>query len=335
MGITRVALEPFTIERGWERVSARAPNRRAGRPSASRGVARLVAVDAGGRHRRGGRRARRPSRSRRSPRPRRCSGRIVLLPDGDPPGDSDDRGAVDARRSAPRLACRGRGRDPVGRQRSRQSAQRARLRIRHRASACCPPRRSAATMRRRFAADLAHGRRSDVARADQPDHAGRRDGQQRDRRHPGPRSSRRMGHRRRAPRLLGLRDRRAGQRHRRGDGARGGARDRGAATSRRAGRSGSRCGAGRSRGSSARRRTPRAHASELDRVVAIAEHRCRHRPGHRLDRARPGRPDPGRPAADAGLPDASSARRRSTRASGTPFSRTARRSSWRAFRRST
>ncbi len=100
MGIGQVALEPFTIERGWERVSARArivaPAERqlhvaslGWSPSTPEGgfeaeVVALVAfspeaLPAGG----------------------ALQGRIVLLPDGDPPGNFR------------RRAC-----DPLGRQRS-------------------------------------------------------------------------------------------------------------------------------------------------------------------------------------------------------------------------
>jgi carboxypeptidase Q len=88
MGITRVALEPFTIERGWERVAARArilaPDGRpihvaslGWSPSTPEGGfdAEVVALDAF-------------SPGALPPRAA-LQGRIVLLPDGDPPGDSD------------------------------------------------------------------------------------------------------------------------------------------------------------------------------------------------------------------------------------------------------
>jgi carboxypeptidase Q len=87
MGITQVALEPFTIERGWERVSARArilaPADRpihvaslGWSPSTPEGGfdAEVVALDAF-------------SPAALPPRVA-LQGRIVLLPDGDPPGDS-------------------------------------------------------------------------------------------------------------------------------------------------------------------------------------------------------------------------------------------------------
>ena len=86
MGLTRVALEPFTIERGWERVSARArlvaPVEQALRvaslgwmPSTPEGGldAEVVALDTF---------SIRDAAVRRS-----LQGRIVLLPEGDPRGD--------------------------------------------------------------------------------------------------------------------------------------------------------------------------------------------------------------------------------------------------------
>jgi Zn-dependent M28 family amino/carboxypeptidase len=88
MGITQVALEPFTIERGWERVSARArvvapvdrPIHVASlgwSPSTPEGgfEAEVVALDGF-------------SPVALPPRVA-LEGRIVLLPDGDPPGDPD------------------------------------------------------------------------------------------------------------------------------------------------------------------------------------------------------------------------------------------------------
>jgi hypothetical protein len=87
MGITQVVLEPFTIERGWERVSARGrmlmpaygPIHVASlgwSPSTPEGGfdAEVVALD-------GFSRAALPASGA-------LKGRIVLLPDGDPPGDS-------------------------------------------------------------------------------------------------------------------------------------------------------------------------------------------------------------------------------------------------------
>jgi carboxypeptidase Q len=88
MGITQVALEPFTIERGWERVSARArivaPADRpihvaslGWSPSTPEGgfEAEVVALE-------GFSPVALPPRAA-------LEGRIVLLPDGDPPVDSD------------------------------------------------------------------------------------------------------------------------------------------------------------------------------------------------------------------------------------------------------
>jgi carboxypeptidase Q len=85
MGVTRVAMEPFTIERGWERVSARAriaaPVDRSlhvaslgWSPSTPEGGfdADVVALD---------------SFSLEATETRRLQGRIVLLPEGDPPAD--------------------------------------------------------------------------------------------------------------------------------------------------------------------------------------------------------------------------------------------------------
>jgi hypothetical protein len=87
MGITRVTLEPFTIERGWERVSARAriaaPADRAlhvaslgWSPSTPEGGfdADVVALDAFT-----------PDPAARRP----LQGRIALMPDGDPPGSPE------------------------------------------------------------------------------------------------------------------------------------------------------------------------------------------------------------------------------------------------------
>jgi len=87
MGLTRVALEPFTIERGWERVSARgrivAPANRplhveslGWSPSTPDGgvEADVVALE---------------TFSLRAIASSSLRGRIVLLPEGDPPGDSD------------------------------------------------------------------------------------------------------------------------------------------------------------------------------------------------------------------------------------------------------
>ncbi len=86
-GIARVTLEPFTIARGWERVSARArivaPMTRAlhvealgWTPSTPEGgiEAEVVALD---------------SFSTDAVRTRAVAGRIVLLPEGEPPGDAD------------------------------------------------------------------------------------------------------------------------------------------------------------------------------------------------------------------------------------------------------
>jgi carboxypeptidase Q len=88
MGITQVALEPFTIEHGWERVSARArivvpadrPIRVASLgwspPTPEGGVeAEVVALGA--------------FSPDALPARGALQGRIALLPDGDPPGDSD------------------------------------------------------------------------------------------------------------------------------------------------------------------------------------------------------------------------------------------------------
>ncbi|HEV8235048.1 MAG TPA: M20/M25/M40 family metallo-hydrolase [Gemmatimonadaceae bacterium] len=88
MGITRTALEPFTIDRGWERVSARArivePESRAlhveslgWTPSTPDGGvnAEIVALES-------------YSLNVTSVK-RSLQGRIALLPDGDPPGDPD------------------------------------------------------------------------------------------------------------------------------------------------------------------------------------------------------------------------------------------------------
>jgi Iap family predicted aminopeptidase len=85
MGVTRVALEPFTIERGWERVSARAriaaPVDRplhveslGWSPSTPEGGfdADVVALE---------------SFSREAVTAASLQGRIVLLPEGDPPGN--------------------------------------------------------------------------------------------------------------------------------------------------------------------------------------------------------------------------------------------------------
>jgi hypothetical protein len=88
MGITRTALEPFTIDRGWERVSARArivePESRelhveslGWTPSTPDGGvnAEIVALES-------------YSLNVTSVK-RSLQGRIALLPDGDPPGDPD------------------------------------------------------------------------------------------------------------------------------------------------------------------------------------------------------------------------------------------------------
>ena len=96
MGLTRVALEPFTIERGWERVSARArilgPSDRSlhveslgWTPSTPDGgvEADVVAID----------RLSIDAIAARGP----LQGRIALLPEGDPPGDPET--AARARRA--------------------------------------------------------------------------------------------------------------------------------------------------------------------------------------------------------------------------------------------
>jgi Iap family predicted aminopeptidase len=87
IGLTRVTFEPFTIERGWERVSARArliaPE---DRPLHVESLGWMPSTPDGGVD--GDVVALEGFALDAIPDPRSLRGRIVLLPDGDPPGDS-------------------------------------------------------------------------------------------------------------------------------------------------------------------------------------------------------------------------------------------------------
>ena len=148
LGITRVALEPFTIERGWERVSARAriiaPSDRplhvaslGWMPSTPDGGldAEVVALDSFSLD---------AIAARRS-----LQGRIALLPEGDPPGGPDSvarsgRALGIALRAAGALAMLVPDSDPDNQLVARGLGSPP-------PSACCRRRRSAATTSSRFA----------------------------------------------------------------------------------------------------------------------------------------------------------------------------------------
>ena len=298
--VTRVTLEPFTIERGWERVSARArivaPSERA----AARRLARLDAVDAGRRHRRGRRRARPSFCARRDRRATRVlQGRIVLLPDGDPPGDGR-RGGANAHATSPsrcappacwrcssptpiagnQLSARGFGFSTAigvlpAAQIGRDDAQLIRDLL-----ARGPVRLSLELINRVTPAAVAV--ENVVAEPG------------------GARTLRRVGA---SSARISTRGISAPARRTTPPASRWCSRPRAPSPrchARRGGRSASRCGAARSRGSSVRTPTSVRMRRELDRVVADLNTRRRHRPRHRLDRARPRRRDPRRAAADAG-----------------------------------
>ena len=235
------------------RVGAR-PHRGAGRSSDSRGLAGLVPSTPDG-----GFEAEVVALAAFSPDalpPRDAlQGRIVLLPDGDPPWRfrhaRHERGAVSRSRlrAAGVVAILSADSDPDNELSARGFE--FSTAISRAAGRAGRPRRCGGDPQR-----TCSRLRADVARADQPDHSGRRHGQQRDRRPPGPRSSRRMGAssaristpgtsepaRRTTPPASPWCSRRPA-RSRRSDRRRGG-------------RSGLRCGAAKSRGSSARPRTP-------------------------------------------------------------------------------
>jgi hypothetical protein len=148
MGLTRVALAPFTIARGWERVSARgrivAPANRplhveslGWSPSTPEGgvEAEVVALETFSLQ------AMASSSSLR--------GHIVLLPEGDPPGDPDTvarstRGLGVTLHAAGAVAILSPDSDPDNQLSARGLGSAP-------SSASCPPRKSAARKRRRFA----------------------------------------------------------------------------------------------------------------------------------------------------------------------------------------